>query len=55
MQPETVIYSIVNSVTECSSVSRVQIAINGDSNVMFQESIKLSEPLSRNLDIVEEK
>lgn len=55
VQPETVIYSIVNSVTECSSVSRVQIAINGDSNVMFQESIKLSEPLSRNLDIVEEK
>ena len=36
-------------------MSRVQIAINGDSNALFQESIKLNEPLSRNLDIVEEE
>ena len=55
VSPETVIYSIVNSLTECSSVSRVQIAINGDSNALFQESIKLNEPLSRNMDIVEEE
>ncbi|MGN0391783.1 MAG: GerMN domain-containing protein [Bariatricus sp.] len=55
VRPETVIFSIVNSVTESGAVSRVQIAINGDSNVLFQESIKLSEPLSRNLDIMEEE
>ena len=55
VMPETVIYSIVNSVVEIGTVSSVQIAINGESNVMFQESVKLGEPLSRNLDIVEEE
>ena len=54
VMPETVIYSIVNSVTESGSVSKVQIAINGESNLIYLESIELGEPLSRNLDIVEE-
>lgn len=52
--PEVVIYSIVNSVIESGAVNKVQIAINGDSNIMYQESISLSEPLSRNLDLLEE-
>lgn len=52
--PEVVIYSIVNSVLESGSVSRVQIAINGDSNVMFQESVDLSQALSRNYKLIEE-
>ena len=52
--PEIVIYSIVNSVIESGAVNKVQIAINGDSNIMYQESISLSEPLSRNLDLLEE-
>lgn len=53
--PKTVIYSIVNSVAEIGNVGSVQIAINGESNMTFQESVKLGEPLSRNLDIVEEE
>ena len=53
VSPEVVIYSIVNSVTEAGNVSQVQISINGDCNLMFQESVKLDEPLSRNLDLVE--
>ena len=53
VSPEAVIYSIVNSVIEGGNVSEVQISINGDSNIVFQESVKLDEPLSRNLDIVE--
>ena len=52
--PEVVIYSIVNSVIESGAVNKVQISINGDSNIMYQESISLSEPLSRNLDLLEE-
>ena len=32
----------------------VQIAINGESDLTFQESVYLGEPLSRNLDIVKE-
>lgn len=51
--PEVIIYSIVNTVVECGNAGLVQIAINGDSNIMFQESVKLGEPLGRNLDIVE--
>lgn len=52
--PEVVIYSIVNSVLESGSVSRVQILINGESNIMFQESVDLSEALSRNYKLIEE-
>lgn len=55
ISPEVVIYSIVNSVTEAGNVSSVQISINGDSHIMFQESIRLDEPLGRNLDIMEEE
>ena len=32
----------------------VQISVNGDSNIMYQSSVDLSEPLRRNLDIVED-
>lgn len=52
--PEVVIYSIVNSIIENGIVSRVQIAIDGESAIMFQESVDLHEALGRNLAIVEE-
>ena len=52
---ETMVYSIVNSLTELGTVSRVQILVNGESDIMLHESMHLKEPLSRNLDIVEEK
>lgn len=55
VKPEIMIYSIINSVTEGGSAGRVQISIDGDSNFNFQESITLSEPLARDLDLVEEK
>ncbi|XCP84344.1 GerMN domain-containing protein [Roseburia hominis] len=55
VKPEIIIYSIVNSVTESGAAGRVQIAINGDSNIMYQNSVDLKKPLSRNLDIVEEE
>lgn len=52
--PEIVIYSIVNSVMESTSVSSVQISINGEMNILFQESVDLSEALSRNYELIEE-
>ena len=52
--PEVVIYSIVNSVMESTSVSWVQISINGEKNIMFQESVDLSEALTRNYKLIEE-
>lgn len=54
VSPETVIYSIVNSVIENGNVSKVQISINGESSIVYQESVKLDEPLSRNQAIVKE-
>ena len=53
-EPETVIYSLVNSLTESESVREVQISINGESDVLFGNSIDLSKPFSRNMEIVEE-
>ena len=49
-----VIYSIVNSVIDGGNVSEVQISINGDSSIVYQESIKLDEPLSRNQEMIKE-
>ena len=54
VSPETVIYSIVNSVIDGGNVSEVQISINGDSSIVYQESIKLDEPLSRNQEMIKE-
>ena len=49
---EVTIYSIVNSLVELSNINRVQIAVNGDSNVMFRENTSLAVTYGRNLDIV---
>ena len=49
---DVVIYSLVNSLVELPNVGRVQIAVNGDSNVMFRENTSLSVTYERNLDLV---
>lgn len=49
---EVTIYSIVNSLVELPNVNRVQIAINGDSNVMYRENTSLAVAYERNLDLV---
>lgn len=43
-----IIYSIVNSLTELADVQRVQIMVDGDSDIVFRD-ISLSSPLERNL------
>lgn len=43
-----IVYSIVNSLTELADVQRVQIMVNGDSNIVFRD-ISLGSPLERNL------
>lgn len=45
------IYSIVNSLSESSTVSKVQITINGSQNVMFRDVISLNTQFERNLEI----
>ncbi len=46
------IYSIVNSLASQPTVSRVQITVNGEQNVMFRETISLNTMFERNLDYV---
>ena len=47
------VYSIVNSLTELSNISKVQFSINGKTDVKFRESISLESPFERNLDLIE--
>lgn len=52
--PTMIIYSIVNSVVEGGNASRVQISVNGESDISYMDQVDLSKPLSRDLDLVEE-
>lgn len=47
-----VIYSIVNSLSELSNISQVQISINGDTRGAYRDTYKLSDFYTRNLDFV---
>ena len=47
-----VIYSIVDSLSELPSISKVQISINGDTSGVYRDSFSLSEMYERNLDYV---
>ena len=47
------VYSIVNSLTELPGISKVQILINGETNLTYQESIRFETIFERNLDLIE--
>lgn len=47
------IYSVVNSLAELSTVSKVQISINGVTDKTFVEGIDFNKVFERNLDIIE--
>lgn len=55
LSPEVVIYSIVNSVIENGSVTKVQILIDGASDATYKNTIDLSRPLEWNVGLLEEK
>ena len=46
------VYSSVNSLAELPGVQRVQILVDGGSDVMFQDVISLKEPLERRLEYI---
>lgn len=50
---EVQIYSIVNSLAELSTISKVQIAINGITDRKFQDRISFNTIFERNLDIIQ--
>lgn len=50
---EVAIYSLVNTLVNITEVNKVQISINGETNVTFMENMILSTMFERNLDIVQ--
>lgn len=51
---DVVIYSLVNSLTELPTITKVQISINGVSNRTFKEKINLNTMFERNLDYIQQ-
>ncbi len=49
-----VIYSIVNSLVELPNINKVQISVNGDSNMIYREKMDLNAMYERNLDYLDE-
>ncbi len=57
-QPDGVIesvpvYSVVNTLLELPNISKVQIAVNGETNMVYKEAISLDTLFERNLDIID--
>ncbi|MGN0322540.1 MAG: GerMN domain-containing protein [Oliverpabstia sp.] len=53
IQQEIPVYSIVNSLIAAGNVQKVQISVNGDSKVVFRESMSLNQFYEKNLELVE--
>lgn len=49
---EVAIYAIVNSLVELSNVNKVQIAVNGETDVIYRETFHFTTVFDRNLDLV---
>jgi len=47
------VYSIVNSLTEIPGINKVQILINGETNLVYRENIRFETIFERNLDMIE--
>ncbi len=54
LNPEVAIYSIVNSVITNANVTKVQILIDGASDVMYKNMVDLAKPLEARADITKE-
>ncbi|MBO7364373.1 MAG: GerMN domain-containing protein [Lachnospiraceae bacterium] len=52
IRAETIIYSIVNTLTEVKGVSSVQITVNGSSKINYMDHVDLGAPLKRKLDLI---
>lgn len=53
IDPKVTIYSVVNSIVAGGEAEKVQILINGETNVRYQGNVNLSKPLSGNTELVE--
>lgn len=53
--PEVAIYSVVNTLVELENVNRVQISIQGETDILFRDALELTTLYTRNLDLVMKK
>lgn len=53
VKPEIAIYSLVNSLLEGTTAGKVQIAVNGITDVSYKDTIDLSQPFQENLELLE--
>lgn len=51
--PEVTIYSIVNSLCEVSGIKKVQISIDGDTNIVYRDKMQLNATYGRNLELLD--
>lgn len=51
--PEVSIYSIVNSLCEMSGINKVQISIDGDTSIVFRDTMQLNATYERNLEMLD--
>ncbi len=54
LNPEVTIYAVVNSVISNANVTRVQILIDGASDVMYKNMVDLAKPLEFNMELIKE-
>lgn len=52
---EVTVYSIANSLSELSNVNKVQISVNGETDMFYRENISLQTVFERNLDLVKSR
>ncbi|MDD3361653.1 MAG: GerMN domain-containing protein [Hespellia sp.] len=55
IKPEIMIYSIVNSLTDGTTINSVQILVNGESNVQYMDVVDLSQPLTEKTEYITEE
>jgi germination protein M len=54
VKPEVVIYSVVNSLVQLTTINKVQFTINGESKKIYREDIPFGSSFERNLELIEE-
>lgn len=54
VNPRITVYALVNSIVDGGECSQVQILVNGETNITYQEIIDLSKPLSKDPELTRE-